>query len=82
MPYEEKPASRRQRLIWIVLAWIPGAFLATLLWLTMGWVSLIVIGPALWATWDYYRKGEMFEAIDAANREGRFVPGAWEKDAE
>ncbi len=50
-------SSRRRRTVHILLAWLPGAFVAVILTSAMGWVSLIFILPAIWATWNYFQQG-------------------------
>lgn len=80
MPYEEKPASKRTRLVWIVLGWILGVPFIVAMWLMLGWVSLILLAGMVWGTWDYYRKGDMFGAVDGIGREGALVPEAFRED--
>lgn len=74
MPYEEQPLSMRGRLIVAALAWVPGA--AAVWWLVgiLGWWSLPVVALAAWATWDYLRKGRMFESVDGVSRAGAWIP--------
>ena len=79
-PHEEKPTSRRVRLVYIILAWIPVGGMLYAMWFLMGWWFLSLVVPAVWATWDYWRKGEMFEAVDGISREGAFVPEAFRED--
>ena len=63
MPYKEKPTSKRVRLAYIVVVWIPlGAIMIAFSFL-LGWWSLILWATALWATWDYWRKGDMYGAF-------------------
>lgn len=64
MPYEEKPASRRARVVRLVLAWIIGIPLTIVMWLWFSWVSLIILAGMVWASWDYYRKGDMTGSVD------------------
>ena len=80
MPYEEKPTSKRARLVYIILAWIPVGGMLYAMWYLMGWWFLVLMVAAVWTTWDYWRKGEMFEAVDAISREGTILPGAFGED--
>lgn len=40
----------------------------------------MILAPALWATWDYLRRGGMFERVDSVGRIGAFLPNAWRDD--
>jgi hypothetical protein len=74
VPYEERPLSLRGRIALAVAIWIPGA--AVLWWLVgmLRWWSLLVVALAIWATWDYLRKGGMFESVDTVGRIGAWLP--------
>ena len=75
MPYEEKPASRKQRIAWMVGFWIVFAGpMVVLFFFWAGWWGLIPLALAVWATYDYLMSGGVFEQIDAmASGEGRVL---------
>lgn len=72
--YEEQPLSLRGRIAVAVAAWIPGGFVVWWLIGMLGWWSLPVVALAVWATWDYLRKGGMFESVDTVGRIGAWLP--------
>lgn len=61
----EKDLSKRGRIIVIVILWAVGIPLFIGLWQLSWWVALIGIGASAWGTWDYVKKGGLFEQIDA-----------------
>lgn len=71
--YEERPTSKRGRIMWTVAAWAVFGPVAVGLATLMVWWSAIVIVPAILATRDYLRSGGMFEAVDAASRQGAYL---------
>lgn len=80
MDYEERPTSKRGRVLWVVGIWLVlGPFVVGLTML-MGWWVLLILVPSIWATWDYLQKGRMFEAVDASFREGVFLPKGFTDD--
>lgn len=79
MPYEEKPASRKQRIAWLVGVWIVGAFPMVALFFWSWVVGLIVFALALWASYDYLESGGFFETIDWVASGGGRLFGEWAK---
>ena len=78
--YEERSTSRRDRLVYLALAWLPVALLLYGMWFFSIWAFLAVLIVALLFSIDYYRHGGMFEAVDSASRMGRYLPEAWRKN--
>ena len=66
MDFKDKAPSRRVRLFYLVLLWIPGGLFIWGLWI-MAWglaVPFMLVG--LWGTWDYLQRGDFFGDMDAA----------------
>ena len=58
MPYEERPATRRRRIGWAIVAWVLffGPF-TVLMFLWLRWWALIPLAALAWMTYDYVRRG-------------------------
>jgi hypothetical protein len=66
MPYEEKPASRKQRIAWLVGLWVVFAGpMVVLFFFWAGWWGLIPLGLVLWASYDYLESGDMTGQVEA-----------------
>lgn len=78
----EKSASKRTRIFYLVLAWIPGIALIWALTLMLRWGVILFLIPMLWATWDYLRRGGHYESVEPVSKMGDFVVGAWREDAD
>ena len=78
----ERVASKRTRIVYLILAWIPGAALVWALALMLRWGVVLFLIPMLWASWDYVRKGAGYEAVEGFSRVGAWLPGAWREDAD
>jgi hypothetical protein len=73
MGSEEKPLTRRGRIIVVALVWIVGVPFMIVLWYWFGWVSLLIMAAAIWTSYDYIRKGDMARHVtDAASAPGHF----------
>ena len=70
---QERPTSKRGRIMWTVAAWVLFGPVAVGLAVLMGWWSAIVIVPAVLATRDYLRSGGIFEAVDGVSRQGAYL---------
>lgn len=69
MPYEEKPSTKRTRIIVVGLLWLVlGPFLIGLGFL-IGWWAVVFVAASVWLTWDYVRKGSFVDS-DAVTRAG------------
>lgn len=68
MPYEEKPSTRRTRMVISGFIWVVLGPLFVMLWFLMGWLALIGVAAAVWWTQDYIRKGGI--DIDYVSRAG------------
>lgn len=72
--YEERPTSKRGRILWVVAVWIVAGPVMFGLAIMMQWWALLVIVPAVLATRKYLLEGGMFEAVDGMGRaEARIV---------
>lgn len=72
--------TKRQRVVRLIIFWAFGVPFMIVMWAWFGWFALFVLAGMLYLTWDYYRKGEMLTAIEASQREGLFLPGAFDED--
>ena len=75
--YEEKPASKKARVAYLAIAWLPVGLLLYGAWFFSVWAFLLVLIVAVPFSWDYYRHGGMFDSVDSASRMRRHLPGAW-----
>jgi hypothetical protein len=74
MSSEEKPLTRRGRIIVVALVWIVGVPFMIVLWYWFSWVSLLLMAAAVWTSYDYIRKGDMARHVtDAASSPGYYV---------
>ena len=64
MDWKPKPPSRRTRIFYLVLLWIPGALFVGFMWVAAWWVALPLLLIGLWGTRDYLRRGDMFGPVD------------------
>jgi hypothetical protein len=75
MSSEERPLTRRGRIIVVALVWIVGVPFMIVLWYWFSWVSLLLMAAAVWTSYDYIRKGDMARHVtDAASSPGYYVP--------
>ena len=83
MPYEERPNTRRTRVVIISVLWLLVGFPILIgLQFWTSWLLWILVALSVWASADYVRRGGMFEAVDSASRVGAHVPRAWSSDVE
>ncbi|NNF69847.1 MAG: hypothetical protein HKN01_08765 [Acidimicrobiia bacterium] len=77
---EEKPLTRRQRLIILGIVWVFGVPFSVALWLLLGWIGVALILAMVWTSWDYYRRGEMVESMDGIGKLGGYLTDAFGDD--
>lgn len=77
---EERPLTRRQRLLVLALVWVVGVPFSVGLWLVLRWIGVAIVAGAVWASWDYYRRGGMIDSVDRVGRAGRFLTDAFDDE--
>ena len=69
--HEEKPLTKRTRIIIVVVLWIVATPLLVAVWVFFSWWTLALVAAAVWATYDYVKRGDQFGAADSwVTREG------------
>ena len=74
------PVTKRQRVVRLIIFWAFGIPFMIVMWAWFKWFALVLLAGMLYLTWDYYRKGEMLSAVEASQREGLFLPKAFDED--
>ena len=81
MDFKEKPASKRVRILLLVLLWIPGVLFLWGMWIMSPWLAVPLALAGMWGTWDYLNRGDFFSDVERFGRQGEFLPQALNKDA-
>ena len=73
MSSEERPLTKRGRMIVAALVWVVAGPFLVVLWYWFSWIALLFIAAAIWTTYDYIKKGDMAGHVtDAASAPGHF----------
>jgi hypothetical protein len=70
MPYEEKPSTRRNRVVIAGLMWLVLILFFVGLGFLLGWLSLLFTVGSVWLTYDYVRRGSIANADTIARADG------------
>ena len=66
MDSTDKAPSKRVRVLYLILIWIPGGFFIWGLWILAWLLGVVFLLVGLWGSWDYLKQGDLFGDVDDA----------------